>query len=85
MFCGLGIIGVLSSYLATTFLSLQARRGASARTAEEAADQDAPNHEGGSSDQEVHDTATGISADLAAIRQELTALRRLLEQHVRSH
>jgi voltage-gated potassium channel len=71
MFFGLGIIGVLSSYLATTFLSLQSRRKAKVE-AENENDED--------NDEADQDDSTSHDAELAAIREELTVLRKLLEE-----
>ena len=62
MFFGLGIIGVLSSYLATTFITLQRRR--SERRDEEDDDDDSSSRD----------------AELAAIREELAAMRNLFEE-----
>jgi voltage-gated potassium channel len=66
MFFGIGIIGVLSSYLATTFITIEERRSGEKAEAEKEKD------EGDSASLEV---------ELAAIREELAALRRLLEEH----
>jgi voltage-gated potassium channel len=68
MFFGLGIIGVLSSYLATTFISLQRRR--SERREGE--------HE--NDEEEEDDDSPSRDAELAAIREELAELRKLLEE-----
>ncbi len=68
MFFGLGIIGVLSSYLASTFISRQSRR----REARKNDDQD---------NQQDEDDSTSRDAELAAIREELAALRKLFEEH----
>ena len=75
MFFGLGIIGVLSSYLATTFLSLQSRR--KERTAggnenDEDNDEDEENDE---------DETSNLEAELASMKEELAAIKQLLEQH----
>jgi voltage-gated potassium channel len=76
MFFGLGIIGVLSSFLSTTFISLESRRreriGAGKDNDEEYDDEE--NDKGG-------DDSTNRDAELAAIREELAALRKLFEEH----
>jgi voltage-gated potassium channel len=76
MFFGLGIIGVLSSFLSTTFISLESRRreriGAGKDNDEEYDDEE--NDKGG-------DDSTSRDAELAAIREELAALRKLFEEH----
>ena len=74
MFFGLGIIGVLSSYLATTFLSLQSRRKAEVEgenESDEDNDEDEENDEDGTS---------SLEAELAAMKEELAAIKQLLEQ-----
>jgi voltage-gated potassium channel len=71
MFFGLGIIGVLSSYLASTFISRQSRR----RERLEAGKNDDVDN------QEDEDNSTSRDAELAAIKEELAALRKLLEEH----
>ncbi|TMD70370.1 MAG: two pore domain potassium channel family protein [Chloroflexi bacterium] len=68
MFFGLGIIGVLSSYLATTFISLQRRRS-ERREGENEKDED-----------DDDDDSSSRDAELAAIREELAALRKLFEE-----
>ncbi len=81
MFGGIGLIGVLSSYLATTFISFEQRRAARrqtgaarpARTGDEATAKD--EHATTSGNTEL----TAIREELAANREELAALRRLLE------
>lgn len=75
MFGGLGIIGVLSSYLATTFISLEARRRASRGTGN--VQQDAAGDEDSA---KGNDAAASTDAELAVIREELAALRHLLEE-----
>ncbi len=71
MFFGLGIIGVLSSYLATTFISFQTRRS-KRRGGENEQDEDEENDE---------DETTKLEAELAAVKEELAAIKQLLEQH----
>lgn len=64
MFFGLGIIGVLASYLSTTFISLQRRR-----------------REGTEVEKDNNgDDSASREAELAAIKEELAALRQLLEE-----
>ena len=76
MFSGLGIIGVLSSYLATTFISLQSR----SREREEAGKEHGENDDAGDNEQD-EDDSSNRDAELAAIREELAALRKLFEEH----
>ena len=71
MFFGLGIIGVLSSYLSTTFISLESRR----REAREAG------KENDEANEQDEDDFTSRDAELAAMREELAALRKLFEEH----
>jgi voltage-gated potassium channel len=71
MFFGLGIIGVLSSYLASTFISRQSRR----RERLEAGKNDDQHNKKDEAD------ASSRDAELAAIREELAALRKLFEEH----
>jgi voltage-gated potassium channel len=71
MFSGLGIIGVLSSYLSSTFISFQSRRSEARETGNE-------NDEANEKDE---DDTTSRDAELAAIREELAALRKLFEKH----
>ncbi len=68
MFFGIGIIGVLSSYLASTFISLERRRREAREDNDEASDTD-------------EDDSTSDDTELAAIREELAALRKLFEEH----
>ncbi len=75
MFFGLGIIGVLSSYLASTFISRQRRRAAKILGENESAedvDEDEENDE---------DETTHLEAELAAMKEELASIKQLLEQH----
>jgi len=74
MFFGLGIIGVLSSYLATTFISLQSRER------EEAGKEHGENDDAEDNEQDEDDSSSR-DAELAAIREELAALRKLFEEH----
>jgi hypothetical protein len=64
MFFGIGIIGVLSSYLATMFITFEERRSGG-KTEEKG---------------NGEDDLASYKAELAAIREELTALRQLLEE-----
>lgn len=75
MFSGLGIIGVLSSYLASLFISLQRRREAKLAQGNE---QDQDNH---ADEDNAEDEATSnLEAELVAIKGELAALRKLFEE-----
>ncbi len=75
MFGGLGIIGVLSSYLASTFISLQRRRKEKIVGGNEQ-DQDKDEDEDNADDE----TTSNLEAELAAIKGELAALRKLFEE-----
>jgi voltage-gated potassium channel len=79
MLCGLGIIGVLSSYLATTFITLQTARAAS-RGQRKATREDDGAHADDKGGATGEGSTTGRDAELAAIRAELAALRKLLEE-----
>jgi voltage-gated potassium channel Kch len=78
MFLGLGIIGVLSSYLASTFISLERRRKAQIVGENE--------QDEGNGEEEVHEehaedeTTTHLEAELAAVKEELAALRKVFEE-----
>ena len=73
MFFGLGIIGVLSSFLASTFISLQSRRKKKIEGGNETdEDEDEDNDE---------DETSNLEAELAAMKEELAAIKKLLEQH----
>ncbi len=74
MFFGIGIIGVLSSYLATTFLSLQSRRKAKVEGSNE---NDEDNDEDEENDE---DDTSSLKAELASMKEELGAIKQLLEQ-----
>jgi len=74
MFFGIGIIGVLASYLSTTFISRQSMRRervAARRGAGNNHDEDNKNDE---------DDSSSRDTELAAIREELAALRKLFEE-----
>ncbi len=75
MFFGLGIIGVLASYLSSTFISRQRRRKAKIageNEQDEDVDEDEENDE---------DETSNLEAELAAMKEELAAIKQLLEQH----
>jgi voltage-gated potassium channel len=79
MFFGLGIIGVLSSYLASTFISLQRRRKekiVGGNGQDQNSDSDENENDGTAEDQ----TTSNLEAELAAIKGELAALRQLFEE-----
>jgi voltage-gated potassium channel len=74
MFFGLGIIGVLSSYLASTFISLQRRRKGK---------REGGNGQGQDDDEEdstEDETNSHLESELVAIKGELEALRKLFEE-----
>ena len=75
MFFGLGIIGVLSSFLASTFISLQSRRK---KKIEGGNENDEDNDE---DEEDDEDETSNLEAELAAMKEELAAIKRLLEQH----
>jgi voltage-gated potassium channel len=75
MFFGLGIIGVLSSYLSSTFISFQSRKKEARETGKE---HDEANN--GEANEKVKDNSPSRDAELAAIREELAALRKLFEE-----
>src|SRR5713226_341311 len=66
MFFGLGIIGVLSSFLASTFISLQSRRKAKVE-GEKQNDED--------NDEDEEDETSNLEAELAAMKEELAAIK----------
>jgi voltage-gated potassium channel len=78
MFSGLGIIGVLSSYLASTFISFQTRR-------RKKGEGETGNDENNNHDEETgvddEDETSNLKAELAEMKEELTAIKQLLEQH----
>jgi voltage-gated potassium channel len=78
MFAGLGIIGVLSSYLASTFISLQSRRKAKV----EGGNENNGNNNHDEEPEEIdEDETSDLKAELAAMKEELTTIKQLLEQH----
>ena len=72
MFFGLGIIAVLVSYLSTTFIARQRRRNAQLAGENE---QDNNNEENAEDE-----TSANLEAELAAIKEELAALRKVFEE-----
>ena len=77
MFFGLGIIGVLSSYLASTFISLQRRRREKIEGGDEQdQDSDADEDEDTAEDEHI----SNMEAELTEIKGELAALRKLFEE-----
>jgi len=76
MFLGLGIIGVLSSYLATTFISFVRRE--SERTAGENKHGEG---KGEDKEQDADEPTTNMEAELAAMKEKLATIQQLLEQH----
>ena len=77
MFFGLGIIGVLSSYLSSTFISLQRRRK-ERNAGEGEQEQDANEEE--DQDTSKDEYTSKLESELADIKGELAALRQLLEE-----
>jgi len=75
MFFGLGIIGVLSSYLASTFISRQRRR-ATKILGESKQDEDMDEDE-----ENDEDETSNLEAELTALKEELASIKQLLEQH----
>jgi voltage-gated potassium channel len=75
MFFGLGIIGVLSSFLASTFISLQSRRK---KKIEGGNENDEDNDE---DEEDDEDETSNLEVELAAMKEELAAIKQLLEQH----
>jgi voltage-gated potassium channel Kch len=76
MFFGLGIIGVLSSYLATTFLSLQSR----SREIEEEAAKVHSEVNADEDNEQAEDDSRSRDGELIAIREEMAALRKYFEE-----
>jgi len=77
MFFGLGIIGVLSSYLASTFISLQRRRKEKIQGGNEQGQDDDADEDGNTDEDEY---TSKLEAELVAIKGELAALRQLFEE-----
>ncbi len=82
MFFGLGIIGVLSSYLASTFISLQRRRKEKVGGVNE---QGEDNNEDENEDTAGDELTGRLEAELTAIKGELAALRQLFEERYQPH
>jgi voltage-gated potassium channel len=78
MFAGLGIIGVLSSYLASTFISLQRRRESKTDGGDENRENNEEYEEPAGN---VSDETSDLKAEMAAMKEELTAIKQLLEQN----
>jgi voltage-gated potassium channel len=77
MFAGLGIIGVLSSYLASTFISLQSRRKAKSDGENENGENNDEKEEHAGNEEEE---TSNLKAELDAMKEELTAIKGLLEK-----
>ena len=77
MFAGLGIIGVLSSYLASTFVSLQRRRETKIDEGNGNGENKDENEERQGNDE---DETSNLKAQLAAMEVELTEIKGLLEK-----
>jgi voltage-gated potassium channel len=77
MFAGLGIIGVLSSYLASTFISLQKRRDKNSDEGNGNGENNDENEERQGNDE---DKTSSLKAQLAAMEAELTEIKGLLEK-----
>jgi voltage-gated potassium channel len=77
MFAGLGIIGVLSSYLATTFISIQNRRKVNVEGGNENGENNNDNEEHVENEE---DETSSLKAQLAAMEVELTEIKGLLEK-----
>ncbi len=78
MFSGLGIIGVLSSYLASMFISLQRRRERKKEEGKGNGENNDENEEQAGNDE---DETSSLKAELAEMKEELTEIKQLLEQH----
>ncbi len=78
MFSGLGIIGVLSSYLASTFIGLQRRRGNKNNGGDENGENKDEHEEHGGSDE---GETSSLKEELAAMKAELDEIKGLLEKH----
>jgi voltage-gated potassium channel Kch len=77
MFAGLGIIGVLSSYLASTFVSLQRRRDTQTDEGNGNGENKDESEESQGNDE---DETSSLKAQLAAMEAELTEIKGLLEK-----
>ncbi len=76
MFFGLGIIGVLSSYLATTFMSLQSRSSERGEAGKEHGEDDDDED-----NEQDEDDSSSRDAELVSIRKELATLRKLFVEY----
>jgi voltage-gated potassium channel len=77
MFAGLGIIGVLSSYLASTFISLQRRRKDKKDQGDKNGENNDENEEQAGDDV---DALNNIREEMASMKEELTEIKGLLEK-----
>jgi len=77
MFAGLGIIGVLSSYLASMFISLQNRREKKTDEGNGNGENKDESEEGQGNDE---DDTSSLKAQLAAMEVELTEIKGLLQK-----
>jgi voltage-gated potassium channel len=77
MFSGLGIIGVLSSFLASMFISLQRRRERKKDEGNENGENNDENEEQAGNDE---DETSSLKTELAAMKEELTEIKGLLEK-----
>jgi voltage-gated potassium channel len=77
MFAGLGIIGVLSSYLASTFVSLQRRRDTQTDEGNGNGENKDESEESQGNDE---DETSSLKTQLAAMEAELTEIKGLLEK-----
>jgi voltage-gated potassium channel len=77
MFAGLGIIGVLSSYLASTFISLQRRRKDKKDQGDKNGENTDQNEEHAGNDE---DALNNIREEMASMKEELTEIKGLLEK-----
>lgn len=77
MFAGLGIIGVLSSYLASMFVSLQRRRDTQTDESNGNGENKDENEEGQGNDE---NETSSLNVQLAAMEVELTEIKGLLEK-----
>jgi voltage-gated potassium channel len=75
MFFGLGIIAVLASYLSTTFIARQRRR-----EAQLAGENEQDNNNDEDEENAEDETSANLEAELAAIKEELAALRKVFEE-----
>jgi Ion channel len=76
MFFGLGIIGVLSSYLASTFISLERSRAAKRAGEIKLGEGNGENEEQGRNAED--EMSINLEAELAALKEELAAQRQVV-------